>query len=476
MDDDNSTSASNNNGNVAQDTQKARSRARLAHTPASDDTSVEGADDDDDSDYVDHDSEGEDGDNAKKPRAQSRAACDSDEEEVIEMKVKSQDTVIRENFNRALATGNVYTIPSTTLAAGARRSTSLRSTFSSISSSVTAMRNGGAKLAERRVTLKDQSAMIAYKATRMVLDKASDGFKIAPGETSNGRKILVSLNPFAQGGIRNVYRMKQKHEACQVAKESRHDINYHERLKFHVEGCKCQARATVYAKAFNNRIKKCKKQKRAGQWNSRLDELSPINVLHAEVYRLKDTASPGGFRYLAVEREMKKGEYQKWNSNNGYVNPKKCQHNDVSQAFSHFSYEHSQEKEMVVDVQGSGYTFTDPQLHSKEKGYGRADRGNSGFKDFFKSHQCNWICCEIGLTNRSTHNSSVSGTSVAAATASTASSSLPAGSRQGVVKQENEQNEATNTTSTTGTIPANWRSMDPFEDFNNDPVDLEDFY
>ena len=64
---------------------------------------------------------------------------------------------------------------------------------------------------------------------------------------------------------------------------------------------------------------------------------------------------------------------------------------------SHFSFEHSKQKEMVVDIQGSGFTYTDPQLHSREKEYGRADRGSSGFLDFFKTHKCSDICRELCL-------------------------------------------------------------------------------
>lgn len=68
---------------------------------------------------------------------------------------------------------------------------------------------------------------------------------------------------------------------------------------------------------------------------------------------------------------------------------------------SHFSYERSDRREMVVDIQGTGYTYTDPQLHSHGKEFGRADRGSSGFKDFFKSHKCNSMCTKLGLPNRS---------------------------------------------------------------------------
>ena len=57
-----------------------------------------------------------------------------------------------------------------------------------------------------------------------------------------------------------------------------------------------------------------------------------IEMLDAEVIRLKDGKAKGGFRYLAVESEIK-GKYSKWNSNNGYVNPSTCRPCEVAQAF-----------------------------------------------------------------------------------------------------------------------------------------------
>ena len=57
---------------------------------------------------------------------------------------------------------------------------------------------------------------------------------------------------------------------------------------------------------------------------------------------------------------------------------------------------------MVVDIQGGKYMYTDPQLHSHTKEFGRADRGLAGFKDFFKTHKCNHICKALQLQDRST--------------------------------------------------------------------------
>lgn len=69
--------------------------------------------------------------------------------------------------------------------------------------------------------------------------------------------------------------------------------------------------------------------------------------------------------------------------------------------FTHFSYERSSQKEMVVDIQGSGSVYTDPQIHSVEKKYGRADRGTIGIAKFFSTHKCNNFCRMLELHDRS---------------------------------------------------------------------------
>jgi len=253
---------------------------------------------DDDSDYVESDEEQE-------------------EDEVMDMVVKSRQTLMREKYDRALATGNVHSVLTTTTS---DRSSSMRSTFQSISSTVTAMRHGS-KLQERKVTISQDSPMIKFEATRMILDPNHEKISVAPREIIGGRKVKVSVHPFSQGGLRNVYRMEQSSGLKKVAKESRHAVKYQERLKFHFETAKCQARARTYAKKFNKSLTKCN-----------ITE-NYIRYLTAEVYRLKDAKYPGGFRYLAVEDELKGDDFQKWNSNNGYVNNDDSMQCHVAQAF-----------------------------------------------------------------------------------------------------------------------------------------------
>ena len=73
----------------------------------------------------------------------------------------------------------------------------------------------------------------------------------------------------------------------------------------------------------------------------------------------------------------------------------------VAQAFSHFSYLHSDRKRLVCDLQGvydekkNILLFSDPVIHyynplrTDRRGvHGRTDRGRDGIKDFFATHSC----------------------------------------------------------------------------------------
>lgn len=85
------------------------------------------------------------------------------------------------------------------------------------------------------------------------------------------------------------------------------------------------------------------------------------------------------------------------------------------QAFSHYTYEKSKKKLMVVDLQGvfeaqadgtCQYVLTDPMIHKRKLGkqkqlsqwtFGRTDRGEKGMKAFFETHECNEVCRRLGL-------------------------------------------------------------------------------
>lgn len=62
---------------------------------------------------------------------------------------------------------------------------------------------------------------------------------------------------------------------------------------------------------------------------------------------------------------LQQGEYIKYNSNSGFVeDSKQCRH--TPQAFSHFTFERSGHELIVVDIQGVGDLYTDPQIHTMD--------------------------------------------------------------------------------------------------------------
>jgi elongation factor 2 kinase len=106
------------------------------------------------------------------------------------------------------------------------------------------------------------------------------------------------------------------------------------------------------------------------------------------------------------------GPYRKHNNNFGFVSEEE---RNTPQAFSHFTYEISNHKLLVCDIQGVGdmYTvrlyflqlpscflphffifFQDPQIHSIEDpdAWGKGNLGQKGIDKFLQTHRCNAIC------------------------------------------------------------------------------------
>eukprot|EP00607_Mallomonas_marina_P009750 CAMPEP_0182419184 /NCGR_PEP_ID=MMETSP1167-20130531/3590_1 /TAXON_ID=2988 /ORGANISM="Mallomonas Sp, Strain CCMP3275" /LENGTH=433 /DNA_ID=CAMNT_0024593867 /DNA_START=1279 /DNA_END=2580 /DNA_ORIENTATION=- len=258
--------------------------------------------------------------------------------------------------------------------------------------------------------------------------------------------VILRNRPFAQGGERNAYHMfdisisklfddgsvAPEHY---VAKESRVLEHFQQRLKFHLPMSLAQRKASEVAVHFNNLVRSTSTMNISSTSNS-LGHV--ISFLECVVFRIEDDTVPGRKRYLAAEKYID-GVFRKYNSNNGYADPSLDDSNLTAQAFSHFSYQHSlyemaadhvhsswqelhtspmsrwnidkqnckpvTDRMIVCDIQGVGYTYTDPTVCSSEGNmFGKSDMGKRGFVSFFKSHRCNAICRRLGLDPSLTGN------------------------------------------------------------------------
>jgi len=151
--------------------------------------------------------------------------------------------------------------------------------------------------------------------------------------------------------------------------------------------CQAQAVAEGLARMFSE----TKEIKKRGQL---------IKYIHASRIEFTDKE---GRRRFGVYEDVLKGKFEKWTNNVSGISGQ-C---DVLQAFSHWTYQASKGYLMVVDIQGIknnsvseyAYTLTDPAIHCIEAGrFGNTNLDVSGIKEFFRNHQCNEVCKDLGLT------------------------------------------------------------------------------
>ena len=86
--------------------------------------------------------------------------------------------------------------------------------------------------------------------------------------------------------------------------------------------------------------------------------------------------------------------FRKWSNNWGYVNEEYF--SSLLDAFSHWTYVITEEYLIVVDLQGieekDQFILTDPSIHCIEPKFGRTNIGETGIKQFFKTHRCGSVC------------------------------------------------------------------------------------
>lgn len=89
-------------------------------------------------------------------------------------------------------------------------------------------------------------------------------------------------------------------------------------------------------------------------------------------------------------------DYQKFNSNSGWVSNDRSYWGRVMQALSHYSYHISSGQFLLCDLQGGvnhlGAIISDPVIMSHNKRFGVTDLGRQGIINFFHHHRCNKFC------------------------------------------------------------------------------------
>ena len=197
---------------------------------------------------------------------------------------------------------------------------------------------------------------------------------------SSVRVKLDTVKPFASGTMRQCYRFKKMsshHKDIDVKLRKRHTLwknqhnyiakEYIEKDRNTLDTIKADVTMQMISKTFSESFNTFRPKKY-------------VDFLEAWILILQDK---NGEEKIFFAEAFVPGSFKKYSDNLGFVgnvrlssfggrilqedgstkNKENCAL-EISQAFSHFSFEASDRKLVIVDIQGIGELYTDPQIHT----------------------------------------------------------------------------------------------------------------